>query len=101
MHPEGVPVLFGAIEKCDPYRGRGGGGVACCPGVARRAEECDPFRVEDGDEEDANHGVMASVAPRRIHTPSVCEWREQGKTTENSYSVIIARNRPPKGERVG
>jgi hypothetical protein len=55
MHPEGVP-LFLAVNECDPFRVGEWGSLSRGPGVTRRAEVCDPFRVEDGAEKDANNG---------------------------------------------
>jgi hypothetical protein len=48
----------------DKTGARVAGGASRCPGALRRADECDPIRVEDGEDEDAN------MAPGR--------WREKG-----------------------
>jgi len=53
MHPEGVP-LFVTDKRVRPLQGRGMGEGVPCPGALRRADECDPFRVEDVEDEDAN-----------------------------------------------
>lgn len=66
MHPEWVPLLCATEERVRPLQGRDMGWVHGGPGVARRADESDPFRAEDGEDKDANiavHGRIASSTP--------------------------------------
>ena len=60
MHPEGVQLLCVGEEGVRPLQGRGVGEACRSPGALRRADECDPFRVEDGGEADANKASEGS-----------------------------------------
>ena len=57
---EGVQLLCVGAEGVRPLQGRGMDGRTRCPGVARRADECDPFRVEVERGNQTTHGIAGS-----------------------------------------
>ena len=94
MHPEGVQLLCVGEEGVRPLQGRGVGEACRSPGALRRADECDPFRVEDGGEADANKASEGSSdrgGPRTFNA-NVGGRGEKGKATDtrNPFSSPLS-----------
>ena len=81
MHPEGVPVFPATQRGVRPLQGRALGRRAVSPGALRRADECDPFRVEDGEEADANQASEGSSTRggSRTFNATFCERRDKNE----------------------